>query len=50
MNSLDLIDEHQIIRDTVGYNFLKDIELVDIPEVIKFLKLIYNYKKINSLS
>lgn len=46
MSPLDQIDEHQIIRETVGYEFLKDIELHDIPEVMKFLKIIYNYKKI----
>lgn len=50
MNPLDQIDEHIIIRETVGYEFLKDIELHDIPEVIKFLKIIYNYKKINNLN
>ena len=50
MNPLEQIDEHQIIRETVGYDFLKDIELHDIPEVMKFLKLIYNYKKIYSLN
>ena len=46
MTPLDLIDEHQIIRETVGYEFLNDIELCDIPEVMKFLKIVYNYKKI----
>ena len=49
MNALDLIDEHQIIRETVGYEFLNNIELVDIPEVMKFLKVIYNYKKLSGL-
>ena len=49
MSTLDLIDEHQIIRETVGYDFLKDVELVDIPEVVKFLKIVYNYKKINAI-
>lgn len=46
MKPLDLIDEHQIIRETVGYEFLNDVELCDIPEVMKFLKIIWNYKKI----
>jgi len=49
-NMLDLINEHEVIRETVGYNFLKDIELYDIPEVIQFLKVVYNYKKINLLN
>lgn len=46
MKPLDLIDEHQIIRETVGYEFLNDVELCDIPEVMKFLKIVWNYKKI----
>ena len=49
MTPLDLIDEHQIIRETVGYEFLNGIELCDIPEVMKFLKIVYNYKKIKSI-
>lgn len=49
MTPLDLIDEHIIIRETVGYEFLNGIELCDIPEVMKFLKIVYNYKKIKSI-
>jgi hypothetical protein len=49
MNPLDLIDEHIIIRETVGYEFLNDVELVDIPEVMKFLKIVYNYKKLKTI-
>ena len=47
MNPLDLIDEHEVIRETVGYEFLNNVELVDIPEIMGFLKIVYNYKKIN---
>jgi hypothetical protein len=50
MNPLDLIDEHEVIRETVGYEFLNNVELVDIPEIIGFLKIVYNYKKINNLT
>ncbi len=50
MNALDLIDEHQIIRETVGYDFLNDVELVDLPELMKFLKIVYNYKKLTRLT
>lgn len=49
MNPLDLIDEHEVIRETVGYEFLNNVELVDIPEIMGFLKIVYNYKKINNL-
>ena len=49
MNPFDQIDEHQIIRETVGYEFLNNVELCDIPEVMKFLKIVYNYKKIKHI-
>ena len=50
MKPLDLIDEHLIIRETVGYEFLNNVEFVDIPEIMGFLKIVYNYKKINNLT
>ena len=50
MKSLDIIDEHIIIRETVGYDFIKKIELEDLPETLKFLKIVYNYQKINKLT
>lgn len=49
MNTLDLVEEHIIIRETVGYEVLNNIEIEDIPEVIKFLKIIYNYKRMTNL-
>ena len=49
MNTLDLIDEHNIVRETVGYEVLNNIEIENIPEVIKFLKIVYNYKRMNNL-
>ena len=45
----DLIDEHLIIRETVGYGFLNKVAIEDIPEVLKFLKLVFNYTKIKQL-
>jgi len=49
MNTLDLIEEHIIVRETVGYKVLNNIEIEDIPEVIKFLKIVYNYKRMTNL-
>lgn len=49
MNTLDLIEEHIIVRETVGYEVLNNIEIENIPEVIKFLKIVYNYKRMNNL-
>jgi len=45
MNALDIINEHIIIRETIGYDGIKDVDLVDIPEVLKFLKIVHNYNK-----
>ena len=45
----NLIDEHLIIRETVGYDFLNNVAIEDIPEVIKFLKIIFNYTKMNNI-
>ena len=49
MNTLDLVEEHIIIRETVGYEVLNNIEIEDIPDVIKFLKIVYNYKRMTNL-
>jgi hypothetical protein len=45
----DLIDEHLIIRETVGYEFLNRVAIEDIPEVLKFLKMVFNYTKMKQL-
>lgn len=46
MNNLEAINQHIIIRDTVRYSTLEDIDIADIPEVLRFLEAVYNYKKI----
>lgn len=45
MNALQIIDEHIIIRETVGYDFLKDISVEDLPTVIEFLRVVDNYNR-----
>lgn len=50
MKHLDIIDEHIIIRETIGYDVLKNIELCDLPTVLEFLNIVYNYDKIVKLS
>jgi hypothetical protein len=45
----DIIDEHTVIRETVGYDVLKDIDLADMPEVIKFLKICHNCIKMQNI-
>lgn len=49
MKDLEIIDEHYIIRETIGYSLLNKIELEDIPEVVRFLKIVYNYKRMKKL-
>lgn len=44
-NSLQIMDEHLYIRETVGYDFIKDVEVYDLPQVINFLKIVCNYNK-----
>ena len=49
MGQLQTINEHYIIRETIGYSLLNKIELEDIPEVVRFLKIVYNYKRMKKL-
>jgi len=49
MNALDIIDEHMIIRNTIGYDGIKDIEVWDLPEVLAFLKIANNYTRMKNL-
>lgn len=45
MNPLSIIDHHSIIRETVGYDFINKIETHNLPEVIQFLTVVYNYNR-----
>ena len=49
MDALNIIDEHIIIRETIGYEGIKDVEVYDLPEVLKFLKIVYDYQKMVNL-
>ena len=48
MNSIDIIDEHIVIRETVGYEILNQVDVIDVPAVLEFLKVVYNYKRMIS--
>jgi hypothetical protein len=45
------IDNHIIIRETVGYKFFVDnnIEIEDMFSVMDFLKCVYNYKMLQNI-
>lgn len=45
MSTLDIIDEHLAIRETVGYEVLSEVPIEDMPKVLEFLKIVYNYNR-----
>jgi len=45
MKVIELVDEHIIIRETVGYDLISKVELCDLPDVINFLKIVNNYMR-----
>jgi hypothetical protein len=47
MSDIELIEEHLIIRETIGYDLIKEADPCDLPEVLKFLKIVNNYQKMN---
>ena len=49
MKALDIIDEHIIIRETVAYEFISGIDVVNLPEVIKFLRIVHNYERMKKI-
>jgi hypothetical protein len=48
-NPLEIMDQHIIIRDTIGYESIKDIEIYDLPQIIEFLTIIWNYTIMSNL-
>lgn len=49
MSVLQTIDEHLYIRETVGYDIIKEVPLEDLPTVISFLKIVYNYNRMKEV-
>ena len=49
MDSLSIIDEHIIIRETIGYEGIKDVEVYDLPQILQFLRIVHNYQKMVNL-
>lgn len=46
---LEILEQHQLIIQTIGYKGIKDISLSDLPQILKFLKVVQNYKKIKNI-
>jgi hypothetical protein len=42
---LQLIEEHDIIRETVGYDVISKVDLIDLPAVMEFLNIVNNYNR-----
>lgn len=40
-----LIEEHDIIRETVGYDLISKVDLIDLPAVMEFLNIVNNYNR-----
>jgi hypothetical protein len=38
-----------IIRDTVGYDAISKVEIEDLPTVMEFLTIVWNYKKMTNI-
>lgn len=50
MDALDIIDEHLAIRETVGYEVLNEVPIEDMPTVLNFLKIVYNYNRMKRVA
>lgn len=40
--ALTIVEEHMIIRDTIGYEELSKIDICDLPEVLNFLRVVWS--------
>lgn len=40
-----VVNEHQLIRELVDYDLIEKIDPNDIPQVLDFLQVIWNYEK-----
>ena len=49
MNPITTIEQHEVIRKTIGYNLLSQIDLVDLPVVIEFLTVVNNYNNLKRI-
>lgn len=49
MNPIATIEQHETIRNTIGYNLLSQIDLVDLPVVIEFLTVVNNYNNLKRI-
>ena len=49
MKDYETILHHEIIRNTVGYDFISDLDLFDLLAVINFLEITLDYSKLDNI-
>ena len=50
MNKLEIIDNAIVIKEVFGsFKILDEFEPWDIPEVIQFARIVFNYQKMTNL-
>lgn len=47
--ALTIVEEHMIIRGTIGYEAISKVDICDLPEVLSFLQVVWNYNKMNNI-
>jgi len=50
MNNIEIIEEHIVIRETIGYEALNEIPVENIPQVLSFLRIVHNYIKMKKIN
>jgi len=48
--TLQIIDDHTIIRETVGYDIIAKLDVCDLPAVMQFLRIVSNYNRLTRIS
>lgn len=48
MEELKIIEQHELIRKTIGYSLISKLDTVDIPPVLSFLRIVDNYLKMKN--
>lgn len=44
-----IVNEHTVIRETVGYDVVEEMDLIDMPVVLDFLQIVQNYTNIHKI-
>lgn len=50
MKNLQIIEQHILIRDTCGYDVISKVDVFDMPQILQFLLICQNYKKMQYIN